>query len=863
MGFASHNGLWLALFIVPLCLAGGALLHYRPGLRKFSSLTPVDFVSKAVLALFLCLTIARPYLEHTSQTSETIVLVDISESMDELTAQELLNNAHALEKSAGLFSYLPFSASAAAIRLESNQSRSFNRLKDGWSRLNIGQSNLEHAVRSALAQHPSSLLVISDGQETAGNIEETLPLLKAAHIPVFPLVPAGALSQQQQFRISNLYAPLVAPLQKSVDVRVSVANTTGQAQRGTLEVFHENKQILKTEVEVLPGQEALFIAPSDPSQEGIHEITARLIPAAKDFSTNLARIFLSSESREKVLLLSGAEEDRRVLDPLLQNQSYQLTSQVAGVKLASVPRLSDFSAVVLNNISAGQLPSGAAAELQQFVSQGGGLIMLGGSRSFGLGGYIGTDIEKVLPVELVPPRTEKKRLNVAVELVIDKSRSMAENQKLEYSKEAAREVIRNLKDDDFIGVIGFDESPFEVVRMGRVGELRQFAAERVGRLYPEKRTNLFPSMSEARHRLEAVDAGRKHMIILTDGKIPDGNQSYVEMVKQMRYVGITVSTVLIGSEFDFGFLRSLAEYGGGAYYQTDNPNNLPRIFVQDVKVQSGERTMREQEEFPVRPGTGTLQSTSIEAFPVLRGFVETKQKSGANLELVIMSEGKAYPLLASGTFGQGKVLAFTSDANGRWSSYWTGWPKFATFCTDILDAVRPDKGENQAAIKFDLRPFVERGALTLDLSIFSEQEGGKISAALAQPDGTSRTIEFSPLSRGHFQSVLEQAQAGRYELRAQAGARALTPVAFYISGELFGEKKGQGFDLPRLEQLASASAGHINPNPGDLKAAVSAKTEQIDLSIYFLSIAALLLCLDVLRREVLWRYRRVDVKVGE
>ena len=80
----------------------------------------------------------------------------------------------------------------------------------------------------------------------------------------------------------------------------------------------------------------------------------------------------------------------------------------------------------------------------------------------------GSPIAELLPVDPLPPQAKQKRLTVAVELIIDKSNSMRDNSKLEFSKEAAREVVRNLKDEDFIGVIGFDSSPFEVVRLLRL-----------------------------------------------------------------------------------------------------------------------------------------------------------------------------------------------------------------------------------------------------------------------------------------------------------------------------------------------------------------------------------------------------------
>jgi len=771
--------------------------------------------------------------------------------MDESASQLLLDKAGELLGNKSSAEVLPFAKTAPPLTLPLGNN-SFRKMKEAWAKLDIGATNIEQALRQAVAYSPAAILLISDGFETAGNAEAILPLLTESK--VFPLLPEKMPEQRELFRLSQLHAPLTAPAQKSVDIRVSAINTTGRPQAALLEVKHDNKTVFSKRIEVPSGSESLFIAQSDPSKEGIKEITAFLKPEDPVFPLSSSTVFLSGEAREKVLLISGAPEDKRLLEESLQNQAYQLTSLLTGTRLETLPELSDFSSVIFNNVALTQLPSGGAGKIEKYVANGGGFIMLGGNRSFGLGGYIRTPIEELLPVELVPPQSEQKRLNIALLLVIDKSRSMAENEKLEYAKEAAREVIRNLKDEDLIGVIGFDDSPFEVVRLAPVSEVRSLALERVMRLFPRGSTNLYPSMEEARRRLEGCNAGRKHMIILTDGKLPDASVQYFEAIKQMRLLGLTVSTVMIGSEMDFGFLRAMAEYGGGAYYQTTNPSNLPKIFLQDVKVRSGEKTLKEQKEFSVRRGSGELISTDIDAFPPLRGYVETKPKERANLELVVMTEGKAEPLLASWRYQKGKVIAFTSDANGRWSSYWASWPQFSRFWSDIIDAVRPESTKRSGAIQFDLRHYLERGVLVLDLTVFSELETSNPTVQLLQPDGTQRNVEFKTLSPGHFRAELEGAKAGKYEARIQTGAQKFTPVAFFLSGELFGEKKGQGYNLPLLEKLARGSGGLVNPQSRDLASLVHKKTVRQELDLFFLLLAAALLGLEILEREVFWRY---------
>ncbi len=855
MEFANNTGLYALYVLVPVLLIGALLLRVyrkRTAIRNLP-FSAVDLIFKAILVISLCLAMAQPYLKNIKEVSKTVALIDVSDSMDPDVTQSLLNQLKRYSSSSNFISLIPFSENTSPLQLDLDSSPSFKQLKDGWSKLNIGQTNIEKALQSVSSTDASSVILISDGYETQGNASTVTPVLATSGLKLFPLLPEASAQKQKLFKISSLHAPLLAPAQKSVDIRVSVQNTTGVSQSGSLEIKHDDKVILQTKVNLTAGQELLFTATSDPSKEGIKEISAKLAPDDKSLPVDTETAFLSSDTREKILLISGSDEDKRLLEPLLQHQSYQLTSIVATNRLNSFPDLDGHSALLLNNVGLSQLPPQAANTVEKYVADGGGFIMIGGNKSFGLGGYLNTAIEDVLPVQLVPPHAEQKRLNVAVMLVIDKSRSMADNQKLEYSKEAAREVIRNLKDEDYVGVIGFDESPFEVVKMGLVGEMRERAIERVGRLYPDKRTNLFPSMDEGRRKLESVKAGRKHMIILTDGKIPDPSQSYLDMIRQMGQAGITVSTVMIGSEFDFGFLRSMAEYGGGGYYQTDNPSNLPRIFLQDVKVQSGEKTMKEQSEFPVRTGTSDLKSTTITAYPPLKGFVETKQKPKTDLELVTLSDGKAFPLLASWHYRNGKVVAFTSDANGRWSSLWAGWPKFATFWSELIDAVRPEKGKEEENVRFDLRRYVERGSLMLDLSVFSAIKQTNVRAEVLLPGNTKKEVVFQPASKGRFLGEIEKASPGKYEVRLFAGDKKLTPVAFFLSGELFGEKKGQGYNASFLENIAGATGGKINPEPDELTSQSIKKVEKIDLSLYFLLLAAVILCADVLRREVFWR----------
>ena len=842
-------------------LASGALLFvYRYLLPRHSSASPgrISFVLRVLGLCAVCLALAAPYAQHQiAGASAALLLLDVSSSLEGEAGQALIKQAAAYQGGGISLEVIPFAKKAASVSESLRGEPDYAATRKSWEKLQPDGTSLQKAVEAISRYEEANILLASDGNETEGSFEAAISLLRPGKTRIYPLVPENLPKPAGRFQISSLLLPLQTATQNSVDVKVSLENTTEVEQSALLEVYHDEKQVLSRKVKLAAGNRELFTAQSDPAAEGIKEVRAVLKPDDSAMSGDSRIAYLASRQRERVLLISGSTEDQRLLEPVLQSQAWQLKSINAGEKFDSLPDLSSYSVLVLNNSALTQLPARSDSAIAGFVRDGGGLVMVGGNRSFGLGGYKDSKIEEVLPVNLVPPQTVSKRLNLAVELVLDKSRSMEFGAKIEYVKEAAKEVIRNLKDDDYVGLIGFDSVPFEVIRLVQIGPMRAQALERVGRLYPSGKTNLLPAMEQARLRLTDVEAGRKHMIVLTDGQIPDSGPYYLELVKKMRLNGITLSTVMVGSESDFGFLHSMGDAGGGSFYQTDDPRSIPRIFMSDIKVTTGERSLKEESEYVVRNGPAGIKSTSVQGYPPLRGYVQTAPKKDANLELVVLADERAEPLLASWNYKEGRAIAYTSDASGRWSSYWAPWPRFQTFWGDIVSAARSDAAKDEGSIEFDLRYSLEYGALALDLSLFDERASSSLESTLLRPDKSSEKLSFQRLSRGHFRALVTKPTAGKYEFKGKAGGQKLGPVAFNLPDTEFGERKGQGFNLSVLERLANASGGKINPALEDLKAGGSLRLEKRDLSYFFYLAALLLICLEIVWRELLafrWRW---------
>ena len=172
---------------------------------------------------------------------------------------------------------------------------------------------------------------------------------------------------------------------------------------------------------------------------------------------------------------------------------------------------------MLSNVPATALTLRQMEVARTYVQDlGGGLIMLGGDQSFGLGGYYKTSLEEILPVRSDFEK-EKEKPSLAMMLVIDKSGSMG-GEKIEMAKEAARAAVELLGPSDKVGVLAFEGENFWVSEMHPCTD-KGFVLDRIASLEAGGGTVMAPAMEEAHETLRTTVAKLKHVIILTDGDL--------------------------------------------------------------------------------------------------------------------------------------------------------------------------------------------------------------------------------------------------------------------------------------------------------------------------------------------------------
>ena len=88
---------------------------------------------------------------------------------------------------------------------------------------------------------------------------------------------------------------------------------------------------------------------------------------------------------------------------------------------------------------------------------------------------------------------------------------------------------------------------------------------------------------------------------------------------------MTVSTVAVGGDADRSLLEMISDLGGGRFHQTNDPNNIPQIFVQETSTVA--RTNLVEEPFrPVVTGRSQALRGIDWGSTFLLGYVQTRQR---------------------------------------------------------------------------------------------------------------------------------------------------------------------------------------------------------------------------------------------
>jgi len=797
--FAKPYFLWLLLAL--------PLLWFRFRDRRLAVL-----IARTVILALVILTLADPQsTSEQSRRQERIFAYDLSQSIPPGMRQWMKSSTNGLPAPNRTDRVYVFGSSAT-------ESSNWRELLDGDPAKLAGiepqKTNLENLFNSLLAlpTAPRSLYLFTDGWETQGNIERLLPAVAAAGIKIYPILPP------QRPAIANVaVTKLLAPSQgnsgESLNLKVVIDNQNDHVVEGTLAITR-NGQPLKTDtVKLKPGNQT-FTYQTTPTEGVLTSYQASF--SARDRASdrypidNRALAWVTVRAKAKVLLINGRSGAGRHLEEIVKRQGLEVTVRTAD----SAPAPTGYKVVIFNNAERERFPTNYLAAVERHVAEGNGFIMLGADASFAPASYRQTPIEKLLPVEpKEPPKPEEK--NRAVVLVIDKSGSMRDDNRIIYAKEAAKAVARQLKDIDLLGVVGFDDSPFVVVYLETMSRLRGVINAQIDRLKPGGQTYFLPAMLEAKRQLERVNASRKHLILLSDGVTRGSQGELVDLVSMMKTDSkITVSAVAISGEADVRIMKRLAQYGGGLFHHVVDPSTLPQIVLEQLQDKPKDEPQNEGPLIPFQErGSELLAGFGQKAYPSVLGIMETDLKRGAQQDLLVQKQERRLPLLASWRYGRGKSVVFTIDLEGRWSRNWIPWGGLQGFWGRILEWLNPPE-ENLVPAHEARVSFAENRSI-LDLSIYEEGSANSQYRFTISGKGGKSEGTLDKLAPGHYQVALPIFDPGDYRidlLEERSGRKIpFPPIGYTLAYDKSSELPRPEFNTRLLARLAQASGGEINP----------------------------------------------------
>ncbi|SFR14371.1 VWA domain-containing protein [Desulfoscipio geothermicus] len=718
-------------------------------------------------------------------------------------------------------------------------------------------SDVGEALRFARAILPRDarqrVVLVTDGRDTEDGAVAAARMLQAGGVRV-DVVPAG-VAAGSDVRLDNVDVPPRARVGENTVVEITV--TADSATGAEIYLERDGELLASRPVSLRDGVNQLALSvPAGPA--GLHRYRVRVM--AEDCTVdafaanNEAGGIQEVTGPPRVLVLApSAAEARGLVSALRASGRVDVTVSGPGAAPRGLTDWARYQAVFLVNVPAYSLGERAMGELETYVRDGGGgLVMVGGPDSFGPGGYAGTPVERALPVKMdIKGRGELPSLGLI--LVIDKSGSMEAPaggaSKIGLAREAAARSISVLTGRDRVGVLAFDSMPWWVVPPGPVDDKEKLHRQ-ISSIQAGGGTEIYPPLLAAYQALRDMPTQVKHIILLTDGISASGGD-YQALLSDLRSAGITLSAVAVGEGADAGMLQALAELGRGRFYATADADNIPAIFTKETVMAT--RSFAVNQRFYPRVAASGALLRGLAEVPPLEGYITV---TGKDLAETLLVSPQGDPVLAAWQYGLGRAVAWTPDAGGRWSGPWAAGDVFPRLWGNVLSWILP--AHNTGSVNVETEVTSTGGDTTgqaLKITVEdpgSWQEVRALRALVTGPGGSTLTVPLQPAGPGRYEARQPVEKPGAYLLSVAGGGEQ--PQVLARSGVVVPyppEYRETGVDMQRLRAIARAGGGTVLEKPeqafADNLPPVRARR---DLSAGLLAVAALLWLVDVAGRRL-------------
>lgn len=825
----------------PLLLLGLVAL---PFLAYYFYRSLVDFplwqrifslVSRSLVIVLLVLSLAGLTLLQPTHEQYVVFVRDRSESVGtdaQKVADQFLDYALASAGSSRT-AFLDFAAQPSLVHAE--------RSKES-PQLDVRGTNIAASLEAAAGSIPPGyvphIVVLSDGNQTLGDA------VKAALRAGVPISTVPLPSRMEpEVQVSAVNVP--AQVREGEPFYVEVVVDSNHDDEGTIEIFRGAFKMVSETKKIKKGENRFRFRES--TKERLAQYSAK-IRGFKDtlLDNNAEAGLVFTAGKPRVLVIESDPKLANHLAWAMEQEDIQIDIRPPQGMPDTLADLQNYELLIISNVPATDLSQRQMDIARTYVKDlGGGLIMLGGDKSFGLGGYYKSILEEVLPVRSDFEK-EKEKPSIAMVLVIDKSGSMG-GQKMELAKEAAKSAVELLGPNDKIGVIAFEGDVFWVSDMQPASNKGK-VMEEISRVEAGGGTRMYPAMEEAYDALKQTVAKLKHIIVLTDGISEPGD--FDGITQSMAAARITVSTVAVGEDADRNLLEQIAKVGNGRSYFTDDPNSLPQIFAKET-VAASKSAINEQPFTPqvIRPSQ-VLADIDLESAPPLNGYVMTRPKPASEF---ILSSEKGDPLLVWWRTGLGMSVAFTSDAQPRWAGEWLSWPGYSKFWAQVIRHAMRKSEVKGVVVQVDHKG--PKATVTLDAidpaGRFLNQAETELT--VIDPQFGNKKLPMTQTAPGRYVAELDTPLTGAYHLDLLQKVQG-NPLYHQSRGLMVGypdELRLRPTNEELLQSLARLTGGVYNPTPESIFQATERVAQRATpLWPYLILVALGIFLVDVALRRI-------------
>ncbi len=722
-------------------------------------------------------------------------------------------------------------------------------------------SNLGAAIEKAVALIPRDgsgrIVLLSDGRWTGRDPALSASRAAARDIPIdYRLLQRASAND---VAVSRVDVPTAVTPGESFTISAWIRSPIPQEISFELK---RGRRLLAAGTRTVPSGISLLLFRDTAETPGTCQYTLSVLGGQKDPvpENNTAKVLLGIKGPRPLLCVTGSQP--RGLARLLEAGGMTIVAQSPGECHWTLEGISNFSAVLIENVPAEKVGVRGMETLAAWVKEtGAGLMMTGGRNAYGPGGYFRSPLEPVMPISM-ELRREHRKLALAIVVAMDRSGSMAmpvrgSRTKMDLANLAAAQVLDLLNSMDEFGVVAVDSSAHIIAKLAPV---ENKAGLRHKILRVESMGGgifIYEALSASARMLVSAQAGTRHIILFADAADSEEPGAYRKLIEKCRAANTTVSVIGLGtaSDVDAGLLRDIASRGGGRCFFTTNPEELPRLFAQDTFVVA--RSAFLDEETPVRTTGGLVALTGRTFSPPLPvgGYNLCYLRRGANLAVVTTDEYKA-PIVAAWQAGLGRVLCYTAEADGEYTGPIAGWQDMGRLLTSMARWVSGAFGTlpQDMLVTQELKG----GTCVVQLHLDPEREGEALAelprvTTLRGVPGTPPAVQKTTMQWMSADELAVEIPLRGSETVLSAvevpgvGKVSLAPVCLPYSPEFKPIEAGAG--VLTIERLARATGGSERVDLAGIWKELPRQPRMVGLGHWLLVAALVVLLLEVLERR--------------